>query len=80
MFGALGSTPIIHYPEVAILGVHMIQKRPVVRENQIVIRDMMTLTLSLDHRLVDGHIGVQFLRKLITYLEDPVLLFTTDWL
>jgi len=71
MFGALASTPIINHPEVAILGVHMIQKRPVVRNDQIVIRDMMTFSLSLDHRLVDGHIGVQFLRRLINYLENP---------
>ena len=71
MFGALASTPIINHPEVAILGVHMIQKRPVVRNDQIVIRDMMTFSLSLDHRLVDGHVGVQFLRRLINYLENP---------
>lgn len=71
MFGAIASTPIINHPEVAILGVHMIQKRPVVRNDQIVIRDMMTFSLSLDHRLVDGHVGVQFLRRLINYLENP---------
>ena len=71
MFGALYSTPIINHPEVAILGVHMIQKRPVVKNDQIVIRDMMTFSLSLDHRLVDGHVGVQFLRRLINYLENP---------
>jgi len=71
MFGALASTPIINYPEVAILGVHMIQKRPVVRNDQIVIRDMMTISLTLDHRLVDGHVGVLFLRRLINFLENP---------
>jgi len=71
MFGAVASSPIINHPEVAILGVHMIQKRPVVRNDQIVIRDMMTFSLSLDHRLVDGHVGVQFLRRLIIYLENP---------
>ena len=71
MFGATASTPIINHPEVAILGVHMIQKRPVVKNDQIVIRDMMTFSLSLDHRLVDGHVGVQFLRRLINYLENP---------
>jgi 2-oxoglutarate dehydrogenase complex dihydrolipoamide succinyltransferase (E2) component len=71
MFGALYSTPIINHPEVAILGVHMIQKRAVVKNDQIVIRDMMTFSLSLDHRLVDGHVGVQFLRRLINYLENP---------
>ncbi|MCI0595460.1 MAG: 2-oxo acid dehydrogenase subunit E2, partial [candidate division Zixibacteria bacterium] len=71
MFGAVASTPIINHPEAAILGVHMIQRRPVVKNDQIVIRDMMTLSLSLDHRLVDGHVGVQFLRRLINYLESP---------
>lgn len=71
MFGATASTPIINHPEAAILGIHMIQKRPVVRNDQIVIRDMMTFSLSLDHRLIDGHVGVQFLRRLITYLENP---------
>ncbi len=71
MFGAVASTPIINHPESAILGVHMIQKRPVVKNDQIVIRDMMTFSLSLDHRLVDGHVGVQFLRRLINYLENP---------
>ena len=71
MFGALASTPIINHPEAAILGVHMIQKRPVVKNGQIVIRDMTTFSLTLDHRLVDGHVGVQFLRRLINYLENP---------
>lgn len=73
-YGALNSTPIISQPQVAILGVHAIQKRPVVRDGQIVIRDMMNFGLSFDHRLIDGHYAVQFLRKLITYLEEPELL------
>jgi 2-oxoglutarate dehydrogenase complex dihydrolipoamide succinyltransferase (E2) component len=70
-YGALNSTPIISQPQVAILGVHAIQKRPVVRDNQIVIRDMMNFGLSFDHRLIDGHYAVQFLRRLIEYLEYP---------
>ncbi len=74
-FGALNSTPIINQPQVAILGVHAIQKRPVVRDGQIVIRDMMNFALSFDHRLIDGHLAVQFLRRLITYIEDPEMMF-----
>ncbi len=70
-YGALNSTPIISQPQVAILGVHAIQKRPVVRDDQIVIRDMMNFGLSFDHRLIDGHYAVQFLRRLIEYIEYP---------
>ncbi|HBC45546.1 MAG TPA: hypothetical protein DCZ43_00725, partial [candidate division Zixibacteria bacterium] len=71
LFGATGSTPIIAYPQVAILGVHTIQDKPVVRDGQIVIRPMLNFGLSFDHRIVDGAYAVQFLRKMITYLEDP---------
>lgn len=74
VYGALNSTPIISQPQVAILGIHAIQKRPVVRDGQIVIRDMMNLGMSFDHRLIDGHYAVQFLRRLITYLESPELM------
>jgi 2-oxoglutarate dehydrogenase E2 component (dihydrolipoamide succinyltransferase) len=73
VYGALNSTPIISQPQVAILGVHTIQKRPVVRDGQIVIRDMMNLGMSFDHRLIDGHYAVQFLHRLIAYLEAPEL-------
>jgi 2-oxoglutarate dehydrogenase E2 component (dihydrolipoamide succinyltransferase) len=73
VYGALNSTPIISQPQVAILGVHTIQKRPVVRDGQIVIRDMMNLGMSFDHRLIDGQYAVQFLRRLITYIEFPEL-------
>lgn len=73
-YGALNSTPIISQPQVAILGIHAIQKRPVVRDNQIVIREMMNMGLSFDHRLIDGHYAVQFLRTLIGYIEEPELL------
>lgn len=71
MHGALASTPIINYPEAAILGIHMIQKRPVVINNQIEIRDMMTACLSFDHRLIDGHYAVQFLHRIKYLLEHP---------
>lgn len=77
MFGALASTPVINQPEVAIMGIHKIQKRPVVRNGEIVARDMMYLTLSFDHRLIDGHTAVQFLRKVCERLEDPYELLLT---
>ena len=77
MFGALASTPVINQPEVAILGIHKIQKRPVVRNGEIVARDMMYLTISFDHRLIDGHTAVQFLRRVCERLEDPYELLLT---
>ena len=75
--GALGgifATPIINYPEVAILGVHRIGPRAVVREDQIVIRQMMNLSLSADHRVIDGAVAARFMNKLISLLEDPAWL------
>ncbi len=69
--GGLFSFPIINVPDAAILGVHTIQKRPVVRDDQIVAREMLYLSLSFDHRLVDGAEGTLFLREVIKYLEDP---------
>ena len=71
MFGATSSVPVINYPEVGILGVHLVQERPVVREHRIVVRWMMTLTLSFDHRLVDGTPAVKFLHRVKELLEDP---------
>ncbi len=73
--GGLFATPIINYPEVAILGIHEIKRRPVVRDDTIVIRDMMYLSLSFDHRLIDGDVGARFCKKIIGYLENPKLLF-----
>jgi len=73
--GGLFATPIINFPEVAILGVHRIRPTPVVRDGQIVARDVMHLSLSFDHRVVDGHIGAAFAYAVIAYLEDPNLLF-----
>jgi 2-oxoglutarate dehydrogenase E2 component (dihydrolipoamide succinyltransferase) len=69
--GALSSTPIINAPEVGILGVHAVQERPVVRAGQVVVRPMMNLALSFDHRVVDGVYAVRFLRRLVEHLEDP---------
>ncbi len=71
MFGATASTPLINYPEVGVLGVHLIQERPVVKDHRIVIRQMMTLVVSFDHRLVDGTPAVKFLHCVKELLEDP---------
>ena len=73
VFGAIASTPIINFPEVAILGIHRIMERPVVFEGQITKRWMMNLCLSFDHRVVDGVPAVQFLNRVKTYLEEPEL-------
>ncbi|MGH9342108.1 MAG: dihydrolipoamide acetyltransferase family protein [Acidobacteriota bacterium] len=75
--GSLGgvlATPIINFPEVAILGIHKIAQKPVVRHGQIVVAEMMNLSLTLDHRVVDGAIGAQFLHHVIPYIESPGLL------
>ncbi len=69
--GGLFATPVINYPEVAILGVHEMRKRPIVRDDQIVIGEVMLLSLSFDHRIIDGHVGAAFARSLIEALEDP---------
>ncbi len=71
MFGATASTPIIAHPQIAILGVHKITEKPVVRDGEIVIRPVLNFGLSFDHRIVDGGYAVQFLRRMIEYLEDP---------
>jgi len=71
MFGATSSVPVINHPEVGILGVHLIEERPVVRDHRIVVRWMMTLVLSFDHRLVDGTPAVLFLHRVKELLEDP---------
>jgi pyruvate dehydrogenase E2 component (dihydrolipoamide acetyltransferase) len=77
--GGVFATPIINYPEVAILGVHKITKRPVVKDNQIAIRDMTYLSLSFDHRVLDGAMAAQFVNAIKQYLEDPkLLLLETD--
>jgi len=73
--GGLFATPIINFPEVGILGVHQIKQKPVVKDGQIVIGDVMLLSLSFDHRIVDGHVGAAFAYDIIHYLEDPDRLF-----
>ncbi|MCC6875522.1 MAG: 2-oxo acid dehydrogenase subunit E2 [Sandaracinaceae bacterium] len=69
--GGLFATPVLNFPEVGILGVHQIKERPVVRDGQIVIGEIMLLSLSFDHRIVDGHVGAAFAYDVIAYLEEP---------
>ena len=74
MFGSLLSTPILNPPQAAILGMHKIQERPVAEKGQVVIRPIMYLALSYDHRLIDGREAVQFLVMIKELLEDPARL------
>ena len=71
VFGSLLSTPLPNYPQTAILGMHAIQKRPIAVEDQVVIKPMMYVALSYDHRLIDGREAVQFLVAVKTLVEDP---------
>jgi pyruvate dehydrogenase E2 component (dihydrolipoamide acetyltransferase) len=73
--GGVMATPIINFPEVGILGVHKMEERPAVRNGQIVARWLMNLSISLDHRLVDGWDGAMFLQDVKTLLEDPTTMF-----
>jgi 2-oxoglutarate dehydrogenase E2 component (dihydrolipoamide succinyltransferase) len=74
VFGSLLSTPILNLPQSAILGMHKIQERPVVIDGQVVVRPMMYLALSYDHRIIDGKDSVQFLVAVKEALEDPARL------
>jgi 2-oxoglutarate dehydrogenase E2 component (dihydrolipoamide succinyltransferase) len=71
IFGSLLSTPILTYPQVGILGLHKIEKRPVVINDEIVIRPMMYAALTYDHRIVDGQEAVKFMSQIKTLIEDP---------
>jgi 2-oxoglutarate dehydrogenase E2 component (dihydrolipoamide succinyltransferase) len=71
IYGSLLSTPILNFPQSAILGMHAIQDRPVAKDGQVVIRPMMNLALSYDHRLIDGKEAVTFLVRVKERLEDP---------
>jgi 2-oxoglutarate dehydrogenase E2 component (dihydrolipoamide succinyltransferase) len=71
VFGSLLSTPILNTPQVGILGMHTIQQRPVAVDGEVVIRPMMYLALSYDHRVVDGSTAVQFLVRIKNLIEDP---------
>jgi len=74
LFGSLMSTPILNPPQTGVLGMHGVQDRPVVRDGQIVIRPMMYIALSYDHRLIDGREAVTFLRRVKEAVEDPTRL------
>lgn len=74
MYGVESFTPIINQPEVAILGVTTMEDRAVVRNGEIVIRPMMTLSLTFDHRVVDGSVAAQFLQRVKALLENPALM------
>ncbi|VAW74210.1 Dihydrolipoamide succinyltransferase component (E2) of 2-oxoglutarate dehydrogenase complex, partial [hydrothermal vent metagenome] len=74
VFGSLLSTPILNPPQSGILGMHKIQPRPVAEDGEVVIRPMMNLALSYDHRLVDGREAVQFLVAIKELIEDPARL------
>ena len=74
IFGSLLSTPILNSPQVAILGLHRIEERPVAVNHQVVLRQMMYLAVSYDHRIVDGREAVQFLARLKEAIEHPEVL------
>ena len=74
VFGSLLSTPILNTPQVGILGLHKIEERPIAKNGEVVIRPMMYLALSYDHRIVDGREAVLFLARLKELIEDPVSL------
>ena len=71
VFGSLLSTPILNPPQTGILGMHKIEERPMVEAGEIVVRPMMYLALSYDHRLIDGQEAVRFLVDIKALLEDP---------
>lgn len=71
VYGSLLSTPLLNPPQSAILGLHAIQERPVARDGLVVIRPMMNLALSYDHRLIDGRQAVEFLLRIKTLVEEP---------
>jgi pyruvate dehydrogenase E2 component (dihydrolipoamide acetyltransferase) len=73
--GGVLATPIINFPEVAIIGVHKIEEKPAVRNGQIVIRSLMNLSISVDHRLADGWDAAMFLQDVKALLEDPTTMF-----
>jgi 2-oxoglutarate dehydrogenase E2 component (dihydrolipoamide succinyltransferase) len=71
IYGSLNSTPILNVPQVGILGMHAILDRPVARDGEVVIRPMMNLAVSYDHRVIDGATAVQYLVKIKQLIEDP---------
>lgn len=79
VFGSLFGTPILNPPQSAILGMHSIVNRPVVKNDQIVARPMMYLALTYDHRLIDGREAVTFLKTIKEEVEDPRRLLLDLW-
>ena len=77
VFGSLVSTPIINYPQVAILGLHKIQDRPVAIDGKVEVRPMMYVALSYDHRIIDGQQAVLFLVRIKELMEDPAMMLIT---
>ena len=75
IYGSMLSTPILNPPQSGVLGMHNIIERPVVKDGNIIIRPMMYLALSYDHRIIDGKEAVSFLKNVKDYLEDPKRLF-----
>ncbi len=73
--GGLGATPIINHPEVSIVSIHAARDRAVVREGEIVVRKMMNLTSSFDHRIIDGYDGALLIQELKSMLEYPATIF-----
>ena len=73
--GGLGATPIINHPEVAILGIHKARDMPVAKDGQVVVRRIMNLSSSFDHRVVDGADGAALVQHLKRMLEHPALIF-----
>jgi len=73
--GGIFATPIINHPEVGILGIHRMKKRAVVVNDEIVAREMMNISISADHRVVDGQVAADFVYEIIRYLENPDTLF-----
>ena len=74
VFGSTFSTPIVNPPQSAILGMHRITERPYVVDGKIVIRPIMILALSYDHRIIDGQEAVSFLANIVRTIEDPASL------
>ena len=75
VLGGISATPIINAPEVAIIGPNKLEERPVVRDGQMVIRTMMNVSSSFDHRIVDGHDAASFIQRLKRLIERPTLIF-----
>ena len=69
--GGLFATPVVNYPEVAILGVHEMKKKPIIVDDEIVIGRVMLLSLSFDHRVIDGHVGAAFAQEIVGLLQEP---------